>query len=86
MILQERGVTRIEGRESVILLEYEYLTRALLENIEKEELERAFKHGSMKEEETLNELKKEAAEKTGISESELEKGLGLLSSLIKSIL
>lgn len=76
MILQERGVTRIEGRESVILLEYEYLTRSLLENIEKEELERAFKHGLMTREESLNELKKEAAEKTGISESELEKGLG----------
>lgn len=86
MILQERGATRIEGRKSVILLEYEYLTRSLLENIKKEELERAFKHGAMTAEEAINDMKKEVAEKTGISELELEKGLGLFSSLIKSML
>lgn len=85
MILQDKGTTKIEGTQILILFEYECLTRRLLKHIKKEELEKAFKLGEMTEKDALNYVKNETIKNTGLSQEELDKEARSLVPVIKFI-
>lgn len=85
MILQDKGTTEIEGPQTLILFEYEWLTRRLLKHIKKEDLEKAFKLGEMTEKDALNYAKNETIKNKGLSQEELDKEARSLVPLIKFI-